>query len=254
MIRAAAIAALFALPFARPSPLPVPLGALPSIPRVRLEVGHDRVVVVQDVDLPRGDWRGGDLDVYVAFGAPPPEAFDAHLLPVADGALEADPSAPGEKLVFERSARRGARVHELVGREDMAGVTVHVPDAAFRRAVAPGGMAALRFRTLLRTPDESAGGAGREVLVRLGATASTPLTLGRIEVAPLDSSTRVVGAAARLCGPDADPWPLAVRASGAGPSSAPNAGATRPVAPVLAVRHASDDLCVRFWSSDAPAP
>jgi hypothetical protein len=248
MTRTVALAALLALPVLGPKAAPPapPLGALPSIPRVRIDVAHDHLLAVEEVDLPRGDWRGGDLDFYVAFGGPgPPEAFDAHLVPVADGALEPEESEAGEKIAADRAARRGAGVHELIGREDMAGMTVHVTDAAFRRALAPGGMAALRLRSLVRLPDEGPEHE-REVLVRLGSTRSAPLTLGRLQVGSLEANVRVLRAEARLCGPDADPWPLAVQVL-PGPPAMPPAPGPRPIAPVLSVRHPSDDLCVRFW-------
>jgi hypothetical protein len=107
-------------------------------------------------------------------------------------------------------------------------------------------MAVLRLRSLLVLPAEDAR-SGREVVARLGSARGTPLTLGTVQVDSSDESVHLSGASAHLCGPDADPWPLAValvpRASPApAPSSPP------PIAPVLAVRHASDDLCVRFWT------
>jgi hypothetical protein len=210
-------------------------------------VAADHVVVTEVVDLPRGDWRGGDLDLYVAFGAPgTPQAFDAHLVPVGDGSLEPDDADEGTKLVADRAARRPRTAHELIGPEEMAGMVVHVPDGALRRALAPGGMAALRLRTLLGLPVADASG-GREVLVRLGNAQSAPLTLGRVQVASTVGSPPSPRAEARLCGKDADPWPLAVEVL---PQATPrsSARAPAPIAPVLAVRHPTDALCVRFWS------
>jgi hypothetical protein len=220
------------------------LNALPSIPRVRIELGTDHIVAIEEVNLPRGDWRGGELAFYVAFGAPgAPEAFDAHLLSVPDGALEPLETEAGEKLATDAAPRRPAGVRDLIGPEEMAGVVVHVPDAMFRRAVAAGGMAALRLRTLLKLPAGNAR-SGRDVLVRLGHARTTPLTLGRIEVASVDSGLQVAHAEAHLCGQSADPWPLAVATAGRAPVLP---GSQAPIAPVLAVRHPDDDLCVRFW-------
>jgi hypothetical protein len=53
-------------------------------------------------------------------------------------------------------------------------------------------------------------------------------------------------AEARLCGPDADGNPLAIAVvpKPASPTLTP----IPPIAPVLAVRHPSDDLCIRFWT------
>jgi hypothetical protein len=228
---------------------PPPLPMLPSVARVRLEVARDHLVLLQDVDLPRGGWGFGDLDLYVAFGAPgAPSAFDARLLPVRDGALEPDDAETGEKIAVARASHRPATARDLLGPAQMAGIVAHLPDASFRHAVARGGMAVLRLRSLLALPDEDAR-TGHEVVVRLGAWQGTPLTLGSIQVATVDKSPHVTGAAAHLCGPDADPWPLAVAVTPVSwPASAPIS--PPPIAPVLAVRHATDDLCIRFWTSD----
>jgi hypothetical protein len=247
---AASTRALAASPGAtKPVPSPLPLPMLPSVARVRLEVARDHLVAVEDIDLPRGGWRFGDLDLYVAFGAPgAPSAFDARLLAVADGALEPNDSDPGERMTFDHESHRPPTARDLLGASQMAGVVVHVPDASFRHAVARGGMAVLRLRSLLALPDEDAR-TGREVVVRLGAWQGTPLTVGNVQVAQIERSPRVTGAAAHLCGADADPWPLAIAiVPRPWPPPAPTVPA--PIAPVLAVRHATDDLCVRFWTAD----
>jgi hypothetical protein len=231
-----------------PIPHPPPLSALPSIARVRIDVASDHVVAIEEVNLPRGDWRSGELAFYVAFGGPgAPQAFDARLLAVPDGALEPTESDVGEKLVADRAPHRPAIAHDLIGPEEMAGVVVHVPEAAFRRALEPGGMAALRLRTLLALPAGDAH-VGRDVLVRLGHTRTTPLTLGRVNVAAVEDGAPILRAEAHLCGEDADPWPLAVAI---GPKPAPSdlMGSQAPIAPPLAVRHPNDDLCVRFFTA-----
>ncbi len=233
----------------KPVASPIPLPMLPSVARARLEVAHDHVVVIEDIDLPRGGWQAGDLDFYVAFGAPgAPSAFDARLLAVPDGALEPTPSEPGQRVMFEHASHRPPTARELLGASQMAGVVVHVPEASFRRAVARGGMAVLRLRSLLALPDEDAR-TGHEVVVRLGAWQGTPLALGNVQVASIEKSPRITGAAAHLCGADADPWPLAV-AVVPRPWPPPAPTTPSPIAPVLAVRHTTDDLCVRFWTSD----
>jgi hypothetical protein len=221
---------------------------LPSVARVRLEVNRDTVVVVQEVSLPRGEWRGGDLDLYVAFGSPGvPQAFDAHLVPVADGALEPTDADAGDTLETERASRRPPSAHALLGRPQMAGCVVRVREAQLRRALAPGGTAALRLRSLVALPAEDARGA-REIVARLGMHGGAPLTVGRLLVTAKDGAPAIGRVEARLCGPEADPYPLAIALT---PRLAATAAATptpspSPVAPVLAVRHASDDLCVRF--------
>src|SRR5260370_8493405 len=66
---------------------------LPSVARVRVEVGRDRIVLQEEVNLPRGDWRYGGLDVYAAFSAPgPPIAVDAHPLVPAPRAHDSPPA------------------------------------------------------------------------------------------------------------------------------------------------------------------
>jgi hypothetical protein len=215
-----------------------PLPMLPSVGKVKIVVHGASLVVVQDVTLPRGDWKGDALDLHVAFGSPgPPRALDAHLVPIEDGALEAEDGAHGEKVTFDRVARRPAGAHPLLGREQMAGVVVHLRASALGSALARGSMAALRLRSVLDLPDADVDGA-RSVLVRLGASRGTPLTLGRIVIAA--EGAKISRAEARLCGPEADPALLALA------PRTPSAE-ERPIAPVLAVRHASDDLCVRVW-------
>jgi hypothetical protein len=243
---------VFAAPPSAPrvaAPPPVPYAALPSIARVKIDVATDHVIVTEDIDLPRGDWRSGALAFYVAFGAPgAPGAFDAHLLAVPDGGLEPQAADVGEKLALDRAAHRPASVNPLLGPEDMAGVVVHVPEGAFRKALEPGGMAVLRLRALLRLPPEDAH-AGRDVLVRLGQARTTPLTLGYVQIASVENAPPIARAEAHLCGEDADTWPLAV-ATSSRPVSHELAGSQAPIAPVLAVRHPTDDLCVRFWLAD----
>lgn len=249
------VAAIAAAPVVKPPPkkpappLP-PLGMLPSVARVRVEVLPSDVLVVEDVNLPRGEYERGPLDFYVAFGAPgPPSAIDAHLIPVLDGAVEASDTTPGEKLATTRAPRRPSDAHALLGRDTMAGIVVHVPQASFARALSPGNMAALRLRTVVGRPDADAEGA-HGLVVRLGASRGTPLTLGRVVVTHRPGAPAVVRAEARLCGPDAESRPLAVRILPHRPRS-PN-DAEAPIAPVLAVRHVTDDLCLRLWT-DAPA-
>ncbi|MBS2013231.1 MAG: hypothetical protein JST00_10110 [Deltaproteobacteria bacterium] len=235
----AATALLLAAPkVAPPKPPPLaPLPMLPSVAKVRVEVMKTAVVVTEDVLLPRGDWKNDALDFYVAFGGPgAPHAFDAHLLGVADGALEPAEGEAGESVPWGRAPRRPDTAYPLLGRDVMAGVVVHLKKESLAKAFAPGAMATLRLRTVLDLPEDDPSG-GKSVLVRLGAPRGSPLTLGRIVVV---SAAR---AEAHLCGPEADPAPLALLPRPMTPPPAPR------IAPVLAVRHATDDLCVRFFST-----
>ncbi len=236
-----------ALPRARPAP---PLFALPTLPRIRLETARDRVVVFLDANLGRGEWQGTDFDLYAAFGAPgAPKAIDARLYAGGESGRDPAPDAAFEPVPMERAARRPALAHLLFGPSTMAGVVLHVRGPSFRRAVATFGVARARVRTLYDLPEKDASG-GREVVVRLGIREGPPLALGHIEVVSLEQGQWLLGAEAHLCGPEADPHPLAVSVF----PRLPNAFLPKlsdegpPVAPVLSVRHASDDLCVRFWT------
>lgn len=228
-------------PPARPAVPLAPLPMLPSIPRVRVEVLKSQLVVAVEVNLPRGEWKNEALDFYVAFGAPgAPRAIDAHLLAVGDGALEPEDET-GESLATDRAPHRPASAYALLGRDSMAGIVVHLKRESLTRAFAPGSMAALRIRTVLDLPEEDSTGA-RGLVIRLGASRGTPLTVGRLNLSSKPGAPTPSRVEARLCGPDADPTPLAISPR---PTAPP---ATAPIAPVLAVRHASDDLCIRFWT------
>lgn len=221
-----------------------PLPFLPSVSKVKVRVEKDSVVVTHAVALPRGEWKSGDLDLFVAHGAPgTPLAIDVRLHRVADGALEASDDDAGEVVSYDRAPRCPESAHPLLGRTRMAGVVVHVREDKFKAAAADG-MAELTIRSLHPLPAEDAAH-GREVRARLGAANGAPLTLGRIFVAAADPKAPVVRAEARLCGPDAEGRLLSVSLA---PKPSPR-GAEAPIAPVLAVRHASDDLCITYWTT-----
>jgi hypothetical protein len=233
---------------ARSAPWPM----LPSVARVRVEAARDRVVVVEELNLPRGDWRAGGLDPYVAFGAPgPPIAIDAHLLTAQPDTLEPRQDDPGEALSVEPAVRRTSGAQLLLGRPQMAGVVVHIRDADLRRAYAASDLVTLRMRSLLTPPAADASGA-RDVVVRLGIAGDLPLTLGRVQVLSAEARPWITRAQATLCGPDADERPLALtllpKAAEGAPDAEAGASTDAPIAPVMSVRHASDDLCIRWWS------
>ena len=221
-----------------------PLPLLPSVSRVKIRVEKDSVVVTHVVALPRGEWKSGDIDLYVAHGAPGvPIAVDVRLHHVPDGALEADDADVGEAVTYDRAPRAPDSAHPLLGRSRMAGIIAHVRDDRFRAATADG-MAELRVRSLHPLPAEDATH-GREVRVRLGASNGAPLTLGRLQIAAADPKNEVVRAEARLCGPDAEARLLSIAVT---PKPPPANPAEAPIAPVLSVRHATDDLCVTYWT------
>lgn len=238
----------------RPAP---PLPMLPSVARVRVEVGRDHVVVDESVHLPRGDWVAGGLDLYVSFGSPgTPTAIDARLFTLQRDANEPKPDDAGQPVPYESAVQRLANARLLLGRPTMAGVVLHVKEADLRHAYAVGDVAELRIRSLLTPPAVDAQG-GRDVVVRLGIAGDSPLTLGHVQVMSAEGKGYVARAEARLCGPEAVPLPMAVtllpkedrpglRAPGA--LAAEGTADPRPIAPVTAVRHGSDDLCVRWFA------
>jgi hypothetical protein len=223
------------------------LPVLASVGRVRVEAARDHTVVIEDIQLPAGEWRPGGAEFYVAFGAPgTPLAVDARLVPGPESSGDARPEDAGEALTVETAVRRGPRAVPLLGKAQMAGVVVRATDGQLRRAYGSGAdLAILRVRSLLAaiTPDPDG---ARGVVVRLGAPGGLPLTLSRVQLVALEAPGWVTRAEAALCGPDADPWPLALTVLPKG--AAPPAGARGAIPPELAVRHASDDLCVRWWS------
>jgi hypothetical protein len=219
---------------------------LPSIARVRVEAARDRVVLLEEVNLPRGDWQSGGLDLFVAFGAPgTPVAVDARLAPVPVGAAESRPDDPGEAVPVEPVIRHTPASQPLLGRPTMAGVVVHVKDAQLRHAYALSDTVALRIRSLLSPPAADATGA-RDVVVRLGFAAGQPLALEKVQVVSVEPKAWITRAEATLCGPEADPWPLSLTLL-PHPTD-PGTPTARTIAPPMAVRHASDDLCVRWWA------
>jgi len=226
----------------RPAP---PLPMLPSIARVRVEAARDRVVLLEEVNLPRGDWQSGGLDLFVAFGAPgTPVAVDARLAPVPVGALESRPEDPGDAVSVEPVIRHTQASQALLGRPTMAGVVVHVKDAQLRHAYALSDTVALRIRSLLSPPAADATGA-RDVVVRLGFAAGQPIALEKVQVVSVEAKPWITRAEATLCGAEADPWPLSLTLQ---PRPTDPPPTVRTIAPVLAVRHSSDDLCIRWWA------
>ena len=227
----------------RPAP---PLPMLPSVARVRVEAARDRVVVLEEVNLPRGDWESGGLDLFVAFGAPgTPLALDARLAAVPLGAPEARTEDAGEALPVEPAVRHLPSMQLLLGRPTMAGVVIHVKDGQLRRAYASSDVVALRIRSLLSPPAADPSGA-RDLVVRLGFAAGQPLALEKVQVVSAEPTPWITRAEATLCGPEADPWPLSL--TPAPHLAEPLAPGGRTIPPAMAVRHASDDLRIRWWA------
>jgi hypothetical protein len=243
------IALLAAAAIAKATAPPPVLPSLPVITRARVEVTRDAVVVIEDVTFARGEWSSGDYDLFIAFGAPGvPQAFDAHLLATPADAFGAPLDQPGEALPSDRAPRKPDRATTLLGSPHMAGEVVHAREVALRRGFSASGVVTLRVRSLIATPPADANGT-REVLVRLGSLPSNPLALASVELASKDSTVRLESAEAKLCGPDADPYPIAVTSTPTLPRVPP-----WPVSPLGVVRRATDDLCVRWRVATPPKP
>jgi hypothetical protein len=253
-----ALAVSFAAPAAVAKPPPhwhappvhpaPPLATLPTLSRVRVEVARDRLVLTLDVTLPRGEWQKGDLDLFVAFGAPgAPKAFDAHLLPLESTEGDAPLGALGEPIVTEAAPHRPVSANLLLGPASMAGEILHVKESAYEHALSKSDVAVVRVRELLDVPAEDAQ-TGREVVVRLGAPEGLPITVGRAELVSLEARPWVTRAEAHLCGAEADGWPLAVAVTPPPPKKTTARDARGAISPRMALRHASDNLCVRFWT------
>ena len=150
---------------------------------------------MEDVNLPRGEWQSGGLDLYVAFGAPStPLAVDARLLTVAAGTSEPRAEETGEAVATEPAVRRSPASQPLLGKSQMAGVVVHLREPQLRRGYTSNDVVVLRVRTLLPPPSPDATGA-RDVVVRLGASGGVPLTLrprasAVARAAPMDHARR----------------------------------------------------------------
>ena len=210
-----------------------PLPSLPVIPRIKIEVAPKHVVVTEDVRFTRENWKSGDLDLFVAFGAPGvPRAFDAKLVPINEDEFDASDAAQGEPVAVDRAARRPPKARLLLGRETMAGVVVHLKEPALRRAFSGGDALVLRLRSLV--PIE---GAQRELVIRVNDDAA----LGAIDVV---AGKDVTSVDAKYCGPHADTYPVAAHFSPARPM--PITSYPLPTSPLAVTRHDGDDLCVTF--------
>lgn len=225
-----------------------PLPMLPSVARARVEIARDRTVVVEDVRLPRGDWTSGSLDLYAAFGSPgTPIAVDARLYALPEGQTDPRADDAGEAVTVQPAISHTPSSQLLLGRPTMAGVVMHVGSDLLRRTYGAVDVVLLRVRSLLAPPSPGDKG-GRAVVVRLGVAGGLPLTLDKVQVVSLEHGPWIQRAEASLCGPDADARPLSVAVV----PRLPDAPWWFPVtiAPAMATRHASDDLCIRWWTRD----
>ena len=176
-----------------------PLPFLPRIARVRLEVGHDSVLQIIDIELDHDAYVKGDRKFWVSFGAPGvPKAVDAHLLSGQESGQEADANwaSNGDEIPFEAKPTRPRSANALLGPDRTSGLVFAVKEAPLQAAFAKAPTATLRLRALLPTPDVD--GAGQQgVVVRLG-TEDASYTRGRIEVVGR-GGVRIPRADAKIC-------------------------------------------------------
>jgi hypothetical protein len=223
---------------------------LPTLPIVEVRASRSFALVVLDLDLPRGDWNAGDVDLFTAFGAPgTPRAVDARLFAVRDPSEPTPEDRGGEPLVVELRPRRPVQAFALLGPSQMAGVVVHLREPAFRRATAGGQIARLEVRALHDLPGLDPTGT-RQLVVRLGCEGGAPLALDRIVVRSLEPTGWLRGASAELCGALADPYPMHVTVEPAPSGGASDLQPARSTAaPVSVARRPSDNLCIRLETS-----
>jgi hypothetical protein len=178
-----------------------------------------------------------------------PVAVDARLVTAPQGATELRLEDAGYPLYLEPAVRQSPSAQLLLGPPNMAGVVVHVKEADLRRVYATADLAGVRLRSLLAAPAADASGE-RAVVVRLGIAGGLPITVGRLQVVSLEPAPWIERAEATLCGPDAETRPLALTISPKPAEPRPVSSPLEPpIAPAMAVRHASDDLCIRWWTS-----
>jgi len=219
---------------------PPPLPALPVIARVRLDVTKDRVLVTHEIVMSRGDFSGGDLDLWTSFGPTMPRAYDARLLSVPPNASAPVAGDQGEPIPIDKAAHRPAHVHTLLGRSSMVGAVLHVREPAFRRAIAASNVLALRIRQVLPVAPPDAEGT-REIVVRLGMESGTPLTVLGIDFSTSEPAGWLTTISAQLCGPNADPYVIGFDTAPRGTEHTPMR-----IDPSAATRRATDDLCIRY--------
>jgi hypothetical protein len=234
-------------PYQRPA---APLAFLPSISRVHIQVGKDRVLVVTDVRLPRGDYKSGSLALYAAMSAAGyPLAMDAKLFAAADGELDL-PLEPerrnlGEALHIDLAPKAPVSANALLGSTMMRGAVVRIAEDAFKKALAPGNMAVLQVRALQAMPELDAAGA-RSLVLPLGQVAGQPLSLARVDVVGIEGVV-VRSAFAQLCSPTSPARPLFLSNR---EGLLRDASEYEAVTPVLATRQPDDALCIR-WDAAA---
>jgi hypothetical protein len=233
----AASGALLAAPKPPPAHIPWPI----AISRVRFDVRAGRVLVTTDVMLPAGREPFGDLDVHVSYGGPGvPLGIDAQLLETPRGFLSPPTESAGTRLSQQGSFHSPSHAAFTLGRADMAGMLVHIPASVLVDKLKPSGQATLRVREVRDLPHPLADGT-RELLARLGSHRGRPFVLGMVELATDGLMAR---AEAHFCSAQAPRPNLFVAGS---------AGAPTGVAPPLASRSPSDDLCLRFGAARASA-
>jgi len=173
------------------APPPIPLPALPVLARITVDPtqAEDRVLITHDFVIDRGEYHGGDLVFYAAYGGPAiPLAMDAHVF---SGPTLPALSTHGDAAIVEPRPRKPDRVDWVVGRASQAGAAIRVPAATLAKIWDAGPSLIIRVRAVHRAQRDPRG--ERDAIVRLGVAASQPITVLRVDVR---GSTR---ASARTC-------------------------------------------------------
>lgn len=161
-------------------PPPIQLPSLPVLARITIDPtqAQDRVLVVHDFVLDRGEYHGGDLVLYAAYGGPAvPLAMDAHVFA---GTPLPTFTTSGLAAIIEARPRRPDRIEWTVGRPSQAGAVIRVPAATLAKAWDGSSSLVLRVRAVHPTQRDANG--DRDVIVRLGTVGNQPVTVSRIEV------------------------------------------------------------------------
>ena len=163
--------------------------------------------------------------------------------PSPSGRARRAPTTPARRSSSSPAVRHLPSSQLLLGRPTMAGVVVHVKEVHLRHAYALGDAAALRIRSLLapaRGRRERRPRRRRAPRRRRG-----PAAHAREGAARRRSSRRPRSRAPRR--PSAARRPTLGRCRSLSCRARPKRPAVRTIAPAMAVRHPSDDLCVRWW-------
>jgi len=201
---------------------------LPIFTLVRIDVGRDTVIATEDVSLGHDPSNPRDSDLFFAFGAPgAPRALDATLR------FEGPNGIVEEPLTWALATRSNRLAIVASGPKEEAGVHVHLPDAAMRRATRIRRRFVVRFRAIHPLPAKDDAGL-REMRVRVTPSAGDPPALFRIEVLAQPGAPSVDRSLAFFCSKPKEPIATAEQRL------------FRAASPLLVPRAPGESLCIQF--------